>query len=261
MNSRVVDYEVRDAVATISLNRPERRNSLGGTMREDIADAFVRASTDDDVRVIVLTGVGTVFCAGGDLKELVENMGADRPLSERLTPRRDRALLSVYEASKPVIAAINGPALGAGMNLALAADIRIASTEAKFAQSFVKRGNVPDYGGTYLLPRIVGLSKAYELVYTGRMIDAHEALRIQLVSAVKPAGDLMSAALALAQEIVGNAPLAVRLSKRVMQANLGDLRGALERETAAQNICFESEDNREGFLSFLEGRSPTFSGR
>jgi len=261
MSNGLVCYEVRDAVALISLNRPERRNSLGGTMREDIADAFERASADEAVRVIVLTGVGKAFCAGGDLKEMTENLGARRPLSEKLTPRRDRALLSVYEASKPVIGAINGPALGAGMNLALATDIRIASTEAKFAQSFVKRGNVPDYGGTYLLPRIVGLSKAYELIYTGRTIDAQQALQLQLVSAVEPAEGLMPAALALAQEIAGNAPLAVRLSKRVVQVNLGDMRIALERETAAQNICFESEDNREGFQSFLEGRSPVFLGR
>jgi len=261
MTESTVKYEAANGVAVLTLNRPERRNSLGGSLREDIAQAFKQASSDEAVRVIILTGEGSSFCAGGDLKELLRGIEEARPISEKLTPRRDAALLAVYECTKPVIAAINGPALGAGMNLALAADIRIASDNAKFAQSFVKRGNVPDYGGTFLLPQIVGLSKAYELVLTGRMIDAQEALRLQIVSSVESSENLMHAAHALAQEIAANAPLALRLSKTLIQSHLSEIRPVLEREASAQNICFDSEDNREGFKSFLEKRDPMFQGK
>lgn len=259
----LVAYEVRESVALVSLNRPERRNALGGSLREDIARAMDAASADEGVRVIILTGRGAAFCAGGDLKEMIARaeFGKGRPLSDKLAPPRDRTLLSIFESPKPVIAAVNGAALGAGMNIALAADIRIASAQAQFAQSFVKRGNLPDYGGTYLLPRIVGLSKALELIYTGRTIDAQQALQLQIVSAVESADALLPAAFALAQEIAANAPVAVRLAKQAVQRNLGSLRDALERETAAQNICFETEDNREGLHAFLENRPPAFVGR
>ncbi|MFA7386433.1 MAG: enoyl-CoA hydratase-related protein [Thiohalobacteraceae bacterium] len=258
-----VIYEVRDSVALLTLNRPDRRNALGGTLREDIVRAMNRASTDDAVRAVILSGRGAAFCAGGDLKEMTERFTSDGgvPLLDRVAPKRDRVVLSILESPKPVIAAVNGAALGAGMNLALAADIRIASTQAQFAQTFVKRGNVPDYGGTYLLPRIVGVSKALDLIYTGRTIDAQEALKLEIVGAVESADDLLPAAFALAREIAANAPVAVQLSKQIVYRNLGSIREALDRETAAQNICFDTEDNKEGFRAFLEKRSPVFRGR
>lgn len=173
-----VRYEVRDHVALVSLDRPESRNALGGGLREDIARAMNLASGDDHVRAVVLTGGGTAFCSGGDLKEMIAAAAAGngRSAAERMAPPRDRTLLSIYGSPKPVIAAVNGAALGAGMNLALAADVRIASTNAVFAQTFVTRGNLPDYGGTFLLPRIVGLSRALELILTARTIDAQQAL-------------------------------------------------------------------------------------
>ncbi|MDO8704380.1 MAG: enoyl-CoA hydratase-related protein [Sulfuricaulis sp.] len=263
-NMGSVLYEVKESIATVTLNRPERRNSLGGTLREDIADAMNAADADADVRVVILTGAGSAFCAGGDLKEMVERFGGaeGRSLQEKITPPRDKTLLSIYEANKPVIAAINGPALGAGMNLALAADIRIASTDAVFSQSFVKRGLLPDYGGTFLLPRAVGFSKAFELVFTGDTIDAQEALRLQMVSKVVEPRELMAAAWKMATSIASSAPLPIRLAKRAMNKSTeGDLRDALDREAAAQNVCFDTEDGQEGLRAFIEKRPPVFRGK
>src|SRR5580704_11584120 len=179
-------YESKDSIATITLNRPDRLNALGGSLRRDLFDAVTRAAGDSEVRVIVVTGAGKGFCAGGDVKEMSEarERGATRPLAEKIAPARDRILMALCEAPQPVIAAINGPAAGAGMNLALACDIRIASTAAKFSQAFVKRGLHPDWGGTYFLPRLVGTAKACEMIFTGEIIDAAEALRLGIVGAV-----------------------------------------------------------------------------
>lgn len=257
-------YDVSESVAVVTLNRPERKNSLGGTLREDIAAAMIAAGADKGVRVVILTGAGTAFCAGGDLKEMVERIGSPdgRPLEEKVAPQRDKTLLAVYECPKPVIAAINGPALGAGMNLALAADIRVASTTAIFSQSFVRRGLLPDYGGTFLLPRAVGLSKALELVFTGDTIDAQEALRLQLVGRVVASDELMVAARKMAISIASAAPLPIQLAKRAIhQSTEGDIRDALAREAAAQNICFDTIDGQEGLRAFVEKRLPVFQGR
>ncbi|MEO8298350.1 MAG: enoyl-CoA hydratase-related protein [Burkholderiales bacterium] len=259
-----VIYEVREHIAQLTLNRPERRNSLGGTLREDIAEAMQRASADAEVRVVILTGAGTSFCAGGDLKELLARAESaeGRSLEDKMNPPRDRTLLAVFETPKPVIAAVNGPALGAGMNLALAADIRLASSTAQFAQTFVKRGMFPDYGGTFLLPRAVGIAKALELIYTGEIIDAAEALRLQLVSRVVPPEQLLDVAWQLARSIAANAPLPQQMAKRaVHQGTEGNVRDALARETAFQNICYDTEDGREGMRAFIEKRPPVFKGR
>lgn len=255
-------YERRANVAIITLNRTERSNALGGTIREDIVEAMARANHDDQVRVVVLTGAGKAFCAGGDLREIYRRATEGRPLADKIDPPRDRTLLAVYEASKPVIAAVNGAAMGAGMNLALAADIRLASRTAIFSQSHVKRGLMPDYGGTYLLPLVVGHSKAFELIYTGEVIDAEEALRLQMVSRIVEPEDLMDAAMELARRIALNAPLPIRLAKcAVQQHHQGGMREALARETAAQNVCYDTDDGREGLRAFLEKREPAFVGR
>jgi enoyl-CoA hydratase len=254
-------YEVRDSVAVVTLNRGERSNALGGTLREDIIEAMNMAKDNDTIRAIILTGAGKCFCAGGDLRELYERATQGRPLSDKIEPVRDRTLLSVYEAGKPVIAAVNGAAMGAGMNLALAADIRIASSRAFFSQSHVRRGLMPDYGGTYLLPLTVGRSKAFELIYTGAIVDAQEALRINLVSQIVEPEDLLNTAHQMARQIADNAPLPIRLAKRaVQQSHLGDLREALAHETAAQNVCYDTQDGAEGLRAFLEKRDPVFNG-
>jgi 2-(1,2-epoxy-1,2-dihydrophenyl)acetyl-CoA isomerase len=257
-------YEVKDGIATLTLNRPDRLNALGDTLREDLLDAVTRTAADPDVRVMVLTGAGKGFCAGGDVKAMNENRqsGRERPVLDKIAPSRDRTLLAMRDAPQPIIAAVNGAAAGAGMNLALACDLRIASTSAKFSQAFVKRGLHPDWGGTYFLPRVVGLAKACELIFTGDLIDAQEALRLGVVSRVLPPEELMPAAHELARKIAAGPPLAIRLAKRALYHNADcDLRQALEFETFAQNICQDTEDAREGVRAFVEKRAPVFRGR
>jgi len=264
MTYKCLLYDVEDGIATLTLNRPERLNALGDTLRDDLHDAVTCAAEDSDVRVLILTGAGKGFCAGGDVKAMNENKerGASRPLMEKVAPGRDRTVLALRDAPKPVIAAVNGAAAGAGMNLALACDIRLASAAAKFAQAFVKRGLHPDWGGTYFLPRVVGAAKACELIFTGEIIDAQEALRLGIVSAVHAPDALMPAARALARKIADGPPIAIRLAKRAIYHSLEcDLRQALEFETYAQNICFETEDAGEGISAFVQKRPPAFRGR
>src|SRR5438552_15052339 len=257
-------YEVKDAVATLTLNRPERLNALGDTLRDDLYDAVLRASQDTEVRVLVVARAGKGFCAGGDVKAMNdtrEGRAPARPLEDKVAPLRDRTVLAFRDSPKPVIAAVNGAAAGAGMNLALGCDIRLASTAAKFAQAFVKRGLHPDWGGTYFLPRVVGAAKACELIFTGEIIDAQEALRLGIVSAVHTPEALMPAARALARKIADGPPVAIRLAKRAIYHSLEcDLRQALEFETYAQNICFETEDAGEGISAFVQKRPPAFRG-
>jgi 2-(1,2-epoxy-1,2-dihydrophenyl)acetyl-CoA isomerase len=264
MTYKCLLYEVKDGIATLTLNRPERLNALGDTLREDLLDGVTRASQDADVRVIVLTGAGKGFCSGGDVKAMNENKerGAGRPLVEKVAPRRDRGVLALREAPKPVIAAVNGAAAGAGFNIALCCDIRLASTAAKFSQAFVRRGLHPDWGGTYFLPRVVGVAKACELIWTGDVIDAEQALRLGIVSAVHPPEELLPATYALARKIADGPPIAIRLAKRAIYHSLEtDLRKALEFETYAQNICFDTEDAREGIRAFVDKRAPVFRGQ
>ena len=257
-------YEVKDAVATLTLNRPDRLNALGGTLRDDLHDAITRSAADPEVRVMIITGAGKGFCAGGDVKAMNEAKEGrrERPLMEKIAPGRDRTLLAMRDAPQPIIAAVNGAAAGAGMNLALGCDLRLASTAAKFSQAFVKRGLHPDWGGTYFLPRVVGMAKACELIFTGAMIDAAEALRLGIVSQVLPPEELLPAAQTLARAIAAGPPIAIRLAKRGLYRNAeSDLRTALEYETFAQNTCFETEDATEGIRAFVEKRAPQFKGR
>src|SRR6516162_3737384 len=197
-------YEVKDAIATLTLNRPERLNALGDTLRDDLYDAVLRASQDPEVRVMVVTGAGKGFCAGGDVKAMndaKEGRAPARPLEDKVAPLRDRVLLAMRDSPKPVIAAVNGAAAGAGMNLALGCDIRLASTAAKFTQAFVKRGLHVDWGGTYFLPRLVGMAKACELIFTGEMISAEEAYGLGLLNKLVAPEALMPAAYELARKL------------------------------------------------------------
>ena len=264
MSYKCLLYAIEDRIATLTLNRPERLNALGDTLRDDLCDAFIKSAADPEVRVIVLTGAGRGFCSGGDVKSMSERdkSGEVPPASEKFAMIRDRIILAMRDCPKPVIAAVNGAAAGAGMNMALACDMRIASTAAKFSQAFVKRGLSPDWGGTYFLPRLVGTAKACELLFTGDTIDAAEAFRLGIVNAVVAPEALMPETYKLARKIADGPPVAIQGTKRALYHSQDvDLRAALEFETFAQTVVRETEDVKEGVRAFMEKRAPVFRGR
>jgi enoyl-CoA hydratase/carnithine racemase len=259
--SESVTYDTAEGIATITLNRPGKRNALNLDAYERLEAAFRRAVRDPAARCVIVTGADPAFCSGDDVVEL---MAGPRPPSETSPVVRHRptpAAMAALECDKPVIAAINGPAVGWGIELALYADIRIASERAKFAQLFIKRGLVCDVGGFYRLPAIVGPAKAAELLFTGDVFDAEEALRIGLVREVAPHGELMDRARALAGRIAANPPLALRYMKEGLRRGAhGDPRelGAWAIQTI--RALMQTSDHREGVAAFLEKRPPVFTG-
>jgi enoyl-CoA hydratase/carnithine racemase len=258
---RFVLLEKEGNVATIILNRPDKLNALGGNMREEILEALQVASADGDVCVIVITGAGKAFCVGADISEFDATQPAPtKATSERATS--SKIVLLINSVEKPVIASVNGVAAGGGCNLALACDIRIASDRARFGEVFSKRGVHPDWGGIYFLPRLVGYAKAAELIFSGEVIDAHEALKIGMVNKIVPHDELAPATKELARRIARNAPIPIAFAKRGLQNSYRmDLSQTLDYETYALGICRSSEDHKEGFKSFLEKREPTFLGK
>jgi enoyl-CoA hydratase/carnithine racemase len=254
-------------VLTITLNQPERRNPISDVaVVGALCDAFEAADQDIDVRCVILTGAGSAFCSGGDLKQMRPDSGGLRSHNPVQTRRNykygiQRLPLMFQALDVPVIAAINGPAIGAGCDLACMCDIRIASDTAKFAESFVKLGIIPGDGGAWLLPRIIGFSKATELSLTGETIDAAEALRIGLVSDVVASDTLMIKAQAIANKIAANPPHAVRMTKRLLrEAQTADLKNILEMSAAMQSVAHATKDNDEAITAFIEKRTPDFKG-
>jgi len=263
MSYEHINYQVSDHIATITLNQPDRLNALTPLMRKEFLEAVLQSDDDSEVRVIIVTGAGRGFCSGGDMKAMNQANASDTRLafSEKLTPIRDKVVLAMRNATKPVIAAVNGPAAGAGMNIALACDIRIASNTARFGQTFSRRGLHPDWGGTYFLPRIVGMAKACELIWSGRMIDSDEALSLGIVSELTEPEELMNRTRAMAKSFADGPPIAIQLAKRAMyKAQNTDLREALEFETFAQNLAQGTNDAKEGIRAFVEKREPEFKG-
>ena len=252
-----------DGIATLVMNRPDRLNALDTTLVRALHDALGRLAKDESVRVVVLTGAGRAFCAGGDLALIgeVRTSEAKRDL-ELLLASGTEAVLTMRRMPQPVIAAVNGAAAGAGMNLALAADIRIAAEEAMFGQNFAIIGLFPDFGGTYFLPQLVGPAKAAELFYTGEMIDAKTALQLGIVNQVVPATQLEAEVKSLARKIAEGPSLAIRAVKKTLFASESEkLTLALGQEVEQQIRCYLSQDCREGISAFFEKRPPKFRGK
>jgi enoyl-CoA hydratase/carnithine racemase len=258
--------ELDDGVLTITLNRPERLNAWTETMGRELAVAFDRADADDDVRVVIVTGAGRGFCAGADLASGGETFDYRAQGREDEVPRDGggRFVLRVFESTKPVIAAINGPAVGVGATMTLPMDIRLASEEARVGFVFARRGIVPEACSSWFLPRLVGISRAMEWVATGRVFGAEEALQAGLVRSVHPGGELLDAARALAREIADNtAPVSVALARRLMWTMLGAEHPMLAHraDSRAMFARGQSADAREGIASFLEKRPADFPDR
>ena len=262
MSSEHVLYTQAEGIAVITLNKPERLNAVDPEMRMEISRCVDRAAGDDTVKLMVITGAGRAFCAGGDVKTMPGRL--ERTIVERRENLRSSNLVvrKIQEMDKPVIAAVNGDAVGAGCNLALACDIRLASEKARFGEVFVKRGMHPDWGGVCLLTRLVGTAKACELIFTGNLIDAREAKRIGMVNQVYPEEEFEAGWKEFAQSINECAPIPIRMAKiAIYKADNVDFQTSLEIEAFSQAVASQTEDANEGVRAFMERRKPVFEGR
>lgn len=262
-----VILEIKDHIGVITLNAPERMNTISGSMLDLMSKKFLEADNNPDVRCIILTGSGRAFCAGLDLGSQSgkkESLGVLDNAEANMVELniRDAPPIVLHGLDTPIICALNGGAAGYGFDIALGCDIRIASATAKMAPGFAKRGILPESGGTWLLPRILGYAKAAEIAFTGRTLLASECLELGLVNAVVPANELMERTFEMASEIAANAPLAVRAIKRMMRA--------AETETFEQNVhhvflqllpLFRTRDFKEGVAAFIEKRPANFIGK
>lgn len=252
-------YAKSEGVGIITLNRPERLNALNRTILLELIQVLEDATTDNEVRVVLLIGAGKGFCAGGDLKGHPSFETTDPLVREGYVKESHRAIILLHHMPKPVIAAVNGVAAGAGVNLALACDIRLASDTAVFTESFIKAGIMTDMGGSYFLPRIIGLGRAIEMILTAGKVDAAEAHRIGLVNKVFPDADLRSAAFSYAKELANGPRQAYKMAKWAVytgfQLNLED---ALKHEELGQALLLGTEDAGNAVKAFIEKRTPVF---
>lgn len=266
MTENVV-YKKDGHIVTVTLNRPEIRNAISDDdMISDLVDAIQRVNADADVRCAILTGAGTAFSSGGNVKKMRDGggmfEGSAYDLRNGYLQGIQRIPLAMYELEVPIIAAVNGPAIGAGCDLACMCDIRIAGRSAKFAESFVKLGIIPGDGGAWFLPRAVGSSKAREMAFTGDMVDADEALACGLASKVVDDDKLMDAATALAGRIAANPPHALRMAKRLLrEGERTTLHTLLDMSASMQALAHKTDDHREAVAAFLEKRKPSFKGK
>lgn len=260
MTYETIVIEREGAVATLRLNRPGSMNAIDLVMRKELADALDELAADAAVRVVIVTGAGEHFCAGGDIRMM---------RAKRLTAAEgrtrvgglNRLITRLADLPKPTIAMVDGAAVGAGTTLALCCDLVICSERARFGQPFWKIGLAPDGGGTWLLPRIVGMARAKHLIYTADIIGAAEAERIGLVNQVVPVSELEGTTRALAEKIAAAPPAVLRMAKHMMNRSVTtDLAAALDLEALSQGIAISSEDHQEGIAAFLEKRAPKFTG-
>jgi 2-(1,2-epoxy-1,2-dihydrophenyl)acetyl-CoA isomerase len=254
---------IEDGVATLTFNRPDRMNALSTPIMEGLLLGLPRLADDPAVRVVVLTGAGRAFCAGGDVKSMAEG-GERRSPADATAHLRSRMEVSriLHELPKPTIAMINGPAAGAGLAFALACDLRVAGASARLVTAFVKVGFSGDFGGSFFLTRLVGTAKARELYFTGRPVGAEEALSLGLVNRVVPDDQLATVTLELAQSLAHGPAVALSLMKRNMNcAESGGLAELLDMEAAHQVQTGRTEDHREAAKAFVEKRAPIFAGR
>jgi enoyl-CoA hydratase/carnithine racemase len=278
MSYDTITYEVADQILTITLNRPDKLNAFNATMQRELIEAFDAADQDDNIRAIIVTGSGRAFCAGADLSSGADTFDRDarrgpvRRLADGAVDYSDPNLrdgggqltLRIFKCLKPVIAAVNGPAVGIGVTMLLAMDIRLASEDARFGFVFSQRGIVPEAASSWFLPRIVGISQALEWCYTGRVFPAQEALAGRLVSKVVPLDELLPAARALAREIAGKtAPVSVALIRQMMWRMLGadDPMEAHKVDSRGIYARGRSDDVKEGVTSFLEKRLANFKNK
>jgi len=260
---KAILFKLENDVAWVTMNRPEQRNAVNAEMRDELVSVFTDARTNAAIRAVVLTGSGKGFCTGADLSgprgQGPTAPGAGRELMKSSSQRLIRA---VWDLEKPVVAAVNGVAAGLGSHLAYASDFVIAAADARFIEVFVRRGIAVDAAGAFLLPRLIGLQKAKELVFFGDDLSADDALRIGLVSKVVPGDQLVVAARDWAERLAAGPTFAIGMSKRLLNRSLeSSLDTALEEEAMAQMLVTQSEDTREGMLAFAERRAPQFKGR
>jgi enoyl-CoA hydratase/carnithine racemase len=274
MNFETIKYEVKDKILTITLNRPDRLNAFTGQMMNDLISAFDSASNDDEVRVVIVTGEGRGFCAGADLGAGEATFNRDENPRTKKTDDEDnlewlrdgggRTTLAIYDCSKPIIAAINGPAVGVGVTMTLPMDIRLASEEAKFGFVFARRGLVPEAASSWFLPRIVGISKSLEWTFSGKVFDAEEALQGGLIRSVHSKDSLLDEAKKIANEIIENtSPVSVSMTRQMLWKMLG-ADHPMEAHKVDSRAIYElgkGEDTKEGVNSFLEKRPPKFPSK
>lgn len=254
-----IKYEENNSIATVTISRPKQMNALNSQVLDELYEVFVKIREDDDIRAVIMTGEGRAFVAGADITQMAELDAVEG----RDFARRGHLVMNLIEnVEKPVIAAVNGFALGGGCELAMACDIRIASTKAKFGQPEVGLGIIPGFGGNLRLPRLVGRGMAKYLIFSGDVIDAEEAARIRLVEKVVEPEQLMDEAIRVANMIIDKAPIAIRLAKDVTNNGYDtDLKSGSAYEVNAFGVLFGSEDMREGTKAFLEKRSPQWKNK
>ncbi|WP_043930777.1 enoyl-CoA hydratase-related protein [Bacillus sp. EB01] len=253
-----VEYDIRGKAAWITLNRPDKLNAFTAKLNKEVGEAVRKASRDNSVRAVVITGAGRAFCSGQDLSEVTQETNYADVLRNNYNPM----VLEIEKCEKPVIAAVNGVAAGAGMSLALACDFRIVSEKASFLQAFIHIGLVPDAGNLYYLPRIIGHAKALELAVLGEKVSAEEANRLGLVTKLVPAESFLDEAAAFANRLADMPTKAIGLIKRNLKASWAtNIDGFLERDAQSQRIAGLTEDHLEGVAAFSEKRKPEFKGK